>query len=398
MLVHAERLKAKMSEQGLDAVVATTIENVHYLSGIWNVTLQMFPHEGQCYAIVTQDRPAEPIMVMPTLEVDQVLDGFDTIRGTHTFGTFYREEPVGVTLLEHEQRLRSMSLLENAAPNSLEALVVALKRAGLADKKIGIDEIGFAPGYMQKLGEALPQASLVPVTSLFRWVRRVKTPEEIRRIRASAHVTESAIIAAAGIAREGVTEAELAREFERSIVSQGGVPRFALIRFGRNAVAGQVRPDRTALKRGDTIWFDVGCTYEGYWSDLARNFSLGEPSARARQIYDAMLQGEERAVEAARPGMTGAQVFDLMMEGARAAGMPNYRRHHLGHGIGAEVYEQPLVAPTNQEVVEEGTVLNVETPYYEFGLGALHVEDPIVIRSSGNELLTTLGRELHILY
>ncbi|MBK8025010.1 MAG: aminopeptidase P family N-terminal domain-containing protein [Chloroflexi bacterium] len=245
MLVHAERLKSKMAELGLDAVVATTIENVHYLSGIWNVTLQMFPHEGQCYAIVTQDRPTEPFMVMPTLEVDQVQDAFDTIRGTHTFGTFYREEPVDVALLAYEERLRSMSRVENASPGPLEALIAALKQMGLADKKVGIDETGFRVGFMEKLAEDLPQGSFVPAAAAFRWVRRVKTAEEIRRIRASAHVTENAIIAATAIARGGVTEAEMAREFVRSIVSQGGEPRFALIRFGRNAVAGQVRPDRT---------------------------------------------------------------------------------------------------------------------------------------------------------
>ncbi|MFO7323114.1 MAG: Xaa-Pro peptidase family protein [Chloroflexota bacterium] len=397
MLVHVERLKAKMAEQGLDAIVATTIENVHYFTGIWNVSLQMFPHEGQCYALVTADRPTEPFLISPTIEVDQVLDGFETLRGAFTFGTFYREDPVGVELNDAERRLQSLADLSKAQPGPLEALVAALKSAGLANGKIGVDELGLRRGFWEKLAEALPGAEFVPATEMLRWVRRVKTAEEIRRIRASARVTENAIMAAAAIARQGVTEYELAREFERSVVSQGGVPRFTLIRFGRNAVAGQVLPDRTPLRRGDTIWFDVGCTYQGYWSDLARNFSLGEPSKRAQTIYNAMLQGELHAIEATRAGMTGGEVFDLTLEATRAAGAPHYRRHHLGHGIGAEVYEQPLIAPGNAEVLEEGTVINIETPYYEYGLGALHVEDPFVVREGGNELLTTLGRELHII-
>ena len=57
MLVNEQRLTQKMNEVGLDAIVATTLENVHYLTGVYNVTLQMFPHGGQCYAIVTPDRP-----------------------------------------------------------------------------------------------------------------------------------------------------------------------------------------------------------------------------------------------------------------------------------------------------------------------------------------------------
>lgn len=397
MLVHVERLKARMAEQGLDAIVATTVENVHYFTGIWSVSLHMFPHEGQCYALATADRPAEAILVAPTIEVDQALDGFDTLRGAFTFGTFYREDPVGVELNADERRLQSLADLSKAQPGPLEALVAALTSAGLADKKIGVDELGLRAGFWDKLAEALPQATLVPATELLRWVRRVKTAEEIRRIRASAHVTQNAIAAAASIAREGVTEYEMAREFERAVVSQGGVPKFTLIRFGRNAVAGQVLPNRTPLRRGDTIWFDVGCTYQGYWSDLARNYSLGEPSERAQTLYNAMLQGELCAIEATRAGMTGGDVFNLTLEATRAAGAPHYRRHHLGHGIGAEVYEQPLIAPGNSEVLEEGTVINIETPYYEYGLGALHVEDPFVVRAGGNELLTTLGRELHVL-
>jgi len=124
---------------------------------------------------------------------------------------------------------------------------------------------------------------------------------------------------------------------------------------------------------------------------------LGEPSARIRTIYDAMLKGEEQAIMQVQAGMTGHEVYELTMQATRAAGMPAYRRHHVGHGIGAEVYEQPILAPNNAEVIEAGSVVNIETPYYEFGLGALHVEDPFVVAASGNRVLTSLTRELIVI-
>ncbi|MDL1902918.1 hypothetical protein FBR02_19390 [Anaerolineae bacterium CFX9] len=179
MLVNVERLRARMSAEGLDALIGTTIENVHYFSGIWSTSLQMFPREGQCYAVVTIDRPAEPVMVTPTIEVDQVLDGFDTIRDTVIFGTFYREPPVNGVLTEEELRLSRMSDLSKAFPGAVEALVAALKQLGLADKKIGVDELGLKPGFLERLSQELPLATFVPATELLRWVRRVKTPEEI---------------------------------------------------------------------------------------------------------------------------------------------------------------------------------------------------------------------------
>jgi Xaa-Pro aminopeptidase len=394
MLVHTERLKTKLAEHGLDGLIATTLENVHYFSGIYSVSLSMFPYEGQMYAVVTADQPTEPFLVGPTVEIDQSLDAFPGVRGAETFGTFYREPPHEVELVDWEPHLTEISVNQVVNASPVDALVKILQRAGLADKKVGIDELGLRDGYLEQLKEKLPQAEFVRVNSLLRWVRRVKTEEEVNRLRSAARITERAIVATSGIAREGITEYELAREFERSIVSQGAIPRFTLIRAGRNAVAGQVLPNRTPLKRGDTIWFDVGCTYKGYWADIARNVSLGEPSQRARAIYEAMKIGEEYAIAEVRAGMSGKDVFELTMKATREAGAPHYRRHHVGHNIGAEVYEQPIMAPNNEELIEIGTIVNIETPYYEFGLGALHVEDPFVVRENSNEVLTTLTRDL----
>jgi Xaa-Pro aminopeptidase len=397
MLVNILRLQARMDEEGLDGLVATTLPNVLYFADFYSIALAGFPYDGQCYAVITRDAPGRPLIVTSTVELDQMLDGHarDAVR----FGTFYREGPFdGAGLTEDEQWLKRASMETEGAAGPFDALVTALGRLGLADKKVGIDELGFQAGFAEALAEKLPQARFSQVSGMLRWVRKVKTEEEIRRLRASAHITEQAIAAAASIAREGVTEYELAREFERAIVGQGGRPQFTLIRIGRNAVAGQRTPGRTALQKGDTIWFDVGATFEGYWSDLARIYALGDPGERARSLYAALLEGEEVGIARTRVGMTGEELFNVTMEATRAAGHPGYRRHHVGHGIGAEVYEPPILRPGNTDLIEDGTVVNIETPYYEFGLGALHVEDPYVVRADGrHELLTTLGRELHVL-
>ena len=147
------------------------------------------------------------------------------------------------------------------------------------------------------------------------------------------------------------------------------------------------------------IGFDVGSRYEGYWSDLARTYSFGEPSARVRQLYRAMVLGEQAGIDQTRPGMTGGEVFKLTMQAVRDNGEPRYRRHHVGHSIGAEVYEQPILADGNDVEIEAGMIINIETPYYEFGVGAVHVENPFVVAAQGPNVLLTSGtpRELVIL-
>ena len=76
-----------------------------------------------------------------------------------------------------------------------------------------------------------------------------------------------------------------------------------MIKFGRNGIGGQVLSNRTGLRKGDTIWFDVGSSYRGYWSDLARTFSFGEPSVRVQTLYRAMVAGEQAGIDKTRPGM-----------------------------------------------------------------------------------------------
>ena len=393
MLANIERLQKKMDAEGLDGLVAATHGNVYYLTGVSADAIRLFPGEGQAYAVITRDAPGDPIYISSTGESDQVMDGF--AQRSLTYNKFYREGPFGgIALTDWEQRLYDISVPTTPAASPLDAILAALDQLKLSTGKVGVDALGLRLGYLQQLQEKLPAAKVVDATQTFRWIRKVKTPAEIQRLREVTWIVEQAIASAVAIAREGVTEAEMAREFDRSIVSQGGRAQFTLIRFGRNGVAGQIIPSRSRLQKGDQIWFDVGAYYNGYWADLARIFVLGEPTARMKEIYRALLLGEQAAIDQTRAGMTGGQVYDLTMAAARQAGLGHYRRHHVGHGIGAELYEMVGIAPGVDELIEDGTVVNIETPYYEFGLGALHVEDPFVVHPGGNELLTRSSREL----
>src|SRR5690554_2524565 len=118
MLVNTQRLQKAMDEKGLDGIVAATLPNVHYFAGFWSLALSGFPYEGQCYAVVTRDEPAQPVVVSSTVELDQVQDGLAAgfpIKDTVIFGTFYREGPVfDVQLSDDEKYLKSISMERDA--------------------------------------------------------------------------------------------------------------------------------------------------------------------------------------------------------------------------------------------------------------------------------------------
>ena len=92
--------------------------------------------------------------------------------------------------------------------------------------------------------------------------------------------------------------------------------------------------------------------------------------------------------------MTANAIFVTAVEATRKAGIAHYRRHHVGHGIGLDVYDMPILNETTSTPLEAGMVLEVETPYYELGFGGLQVEDTILVTDHGHERLTGSSNEL----
>ena len=119
----------------------------------------------------------------------------------------------------------------------------------------------------------------------------------------------------------------------------------------------------TTLELADYICFDIVCTYRGYRSDIGRVVSFGEPSARLRELYSASKQGQDRAFELMRPNVEARAVFEGAVQRVRETGIPHYQRHHVGHGIGVEFYDMPVLSPGVETKLEEGMVFEVETPY-----------------------------------
>jgi len=395
---NVDRLARKMDAAGVAGLVAATAENIAYLTGIVSVPLRMFPHTGQSFAVVARDAPGSPVFVSSACEVDQALDADVPLRDVLAHGTFYRELGPASTLTARDRELAQFTVDAPRYATPTGALLAALRTAGLAGERIAVDDDGVLPAVAAGIREAPGgPAATVPAGALLRDVRKVKTAAELDRVAAAAALAEAGIRAVAGVAAPGLTEIEMVRTFERAVVAGGGRPEFTLIKIGAGAVAGQTAPTLTKLERGDAIWFDVGCTLAGYWSDIARVYSLGEPAPRLAELYAGALAGADAAVATARPGMTGGELFNLVVETVRENGIPHYRRHHVGHGIGTEVYDRVLLTPDNTDGLETGTVVNVETPYYEFGLGAVHVEDPFVVCPGGNRLLTELDRGLQVI-
>ncbi|MCK5522404.1 MAG: aminopeptidase P family protein [Thiomargarita sp.] len=388
MIYNLERLKQQLDTHHLDAVIAATRENILYLAGFDPVIKTLNPYYGQCYAVITRADPERVNIVHSIGEVDQLLDAATPLGQVHCYGRFYREHISLIELTDEEKQLQQWSIVDNAYESPEQALSALLIALNLKNSRIGYDQNGFSQTALAGLQSNLPNAQLVEVSEILRFVRRVKTAHEIEQLTRSACCNEKAITQTVDNLYEGMPETEISRLFELSLVEQGARPALTMVKIGRHAVGGQRRQQKEIrLFPGDILWFDSDALYQGFWSDIARVYAYRYAPAGSER-YEALACGMNTAIAKMSPGMTGCEVFNLTMTAVHEAGFSDYRRHHVGHGIGLEPYERPILAPTETESIEAGMIISVETPFYEFGFGALHIEDPILIGNETNRILT----------
>jgi Xaa-Pro dipeptidase len=395
MLMNTDRMSQLMAANDLQAVIATTAENVTYCSGFWALT-QWVRRGPQTYVLWPSSGTSEAEIITSTSMLDLVADQKPWVRRVRRFGEFVIERNEIALLDGLDQRQAELYALPDEQ-SALTALCNAIRDAKLSAARIGIEMLGLAPGYLDALKHALPAAEFIPGDAILRNCRAVKTEAEIGRLRHSAEIAEQSIASALEVACEGATERELALAFHERTAREGGFPVLGCIGFGTRSAMTNVQPSHCRLQPGDIIRFDVGGRYEHYRADIARIAALGEPPSKAVTYHRALHAGVQHAYEILKPGLAARDLFEAVVETVRCSGLPHYRRTHVGHGIGLDGYDAPDLAPSSSEIIEEGMVLCVETPYYELGAWGLQVEDMIVVRSGGPESLMQTDGSLIIL-
>lgn len=382
------RLLRVLEAEHLDALVATTTENVFYTTGLRSISHALF-RGLEVYAVLTRKGTG---LVVPVIETTSLASESIDVDRVGCYGTFffaYAPDPGDVG-----RKVRELGATPSATP--ADALAAVLADLGGLGGRVGLDEAGIFHPTWERLAARLAGTTLLPAYQIFRSARMVKGPEEVARLERAARIAEAGIAAVLAMLRPGVTERQAAHVYEQEVVRQGAAPFFTVITIGERAALADVQPSDRALRPGELVRFDLGCVVEGYRSDIARTAVLGAPTDRQARAYAAMLAGERAAIAAMRPGVPVSRIFDTAMRVTREAGVPHYQRHHVGHGIGLEPYDPPTINAATEMTLEPGMVFCVETPYYEHGWGGVQVEDAVEVTPTGARMLTQSSQELQV--
>ena len=354
------KLELAMAERGLDALVATSPENVAWASGAAPPS-QKTVRSRLAAAIVPRHGGSELVAI--------ALEG-----------------PVVRT----QSRLDSIRLYEEFVEDPVLVFADSLRQRGLDSGLIGVEETHLSHADYEKLATALPAARLVRADALFAELRMVKTPSEIAAIRDIGTAAET--IAAEVFERFGAgsTEREIANFVAERYAEAGGDGLTMLVvASGPRSAAVNAPPTGRVLEPGDMLRLDIIGTKGRYHSDVARTAVVGEPTAEQQRVYDLLLGVHHRCLAALRPGALTSGVYRIYRDAMDEAGLPPY--HFVGHGLGITLHEDPFVNALSSIPLEEGMVLCIEPLTLLEGRFGVQIEDEVLITADGYEPFTQAG-------
>ena len=402
-----DRAAGMMRKAGLDALISTSPASAAYLTGYtcWidplfkeymgspGASAYLVPQ----YTLVTPDRgPA--LILNPVFAVNASGLRLGEVRtyGKPSIDMDAAPGDMGDDDCRLHQLLRQSSGLENPT----DALVALLRDEGLGDAIIGVEMEVLHPEHREALLGALPEAVFKDCTNLIRLMRMVKSPREIALLETAAGISEHAAALSLAMARPGHSVQELVERYRVVTASMGAA--FDHLCYGDRG-RGIATRTQYVLERGDFLYVDYGCVYEGYYSDAGVTLVLGGLDSGMMEKYRALVDCEARAIELIRPGVRSSVIADTMQSVLRDAGISHSFPH--GHGVGLEVRDYPIIVPENglrirdecvdvssDLALEEGMVICLEASVFAFGSGSLHCEQSVVVTADACRSLVQQDR------
>ncbi len=229
--------------------------------------------------------------------------------------------------------------------------------------------------------------SLVETENMIEKQRMIKDEEEIENIKKACRVTDECFEHIVDYIRPGMTEKQIAREIDYYYYKHSeGLSFDTIVASGENSSKPHAVPTDRRIQNVDIITIDMGCKINGYCSDMTRTIFVGEVPEYIKPVYDLVLKNQEQALQDMKDNANTKQISKMVDNDFR---LNNYDLiHALGHGVGLEVHEEPILSINSEHTLKENMVVTDEPGIYIAGQFGIRIEDTVLITKSGCESLT----------
>ncbi|MGD9794692.1 MAG: M24 family metallopeptidase, partial [Acidimicrobiia bacterium] len=319
----AGRVRERLAEAGVDALVLTNLRNIRYLTGFTGSAAVGFVLPDRL-VLLTDGRYRDQA------SIQLAASGVDA------------EIVVAITVAAQAQA---------AGP-----IVSGLARLGLeADHVSWSRQRAFAADWF-------PDAQLVPTSGIVEAERAVKDTAEVARIAHAASIADEALRRVAPSLGDDKTEREIALALDdlmRQLGAEG--PSFdTIVASGPNSAMPHHQPGGRRILEGDLVVCDFGALVDGYASDMTRTFVVGDPSSQQREMLELVCAAEQAGVDAVRAGAAAVDIDRACREVIVAAGRGEQFSHGTGHGLGLDIHEIPFLGTAATATLAPGNVITVE--------------------------------------
>lgn len=306
--------------------------------------------------------------------------------GIHVFSDFRFQEQIQCEAPQVRAVMRKKSLTEELAR---AAGRLRLRRIALQGDHVTLAQ-------RKTLVKHLGASRLTVVDDQLLQQRAVKDDSEIHSIRRALGIQQEAYRRTLRFLKPGVTESQVAGYLEYQMRQLGaGGPGFpTIVAFDANASLPHAVPGARKLRKGSLVLIDWGARWNGYRSDLTRVVAVGKMAPRMRDVYKLVLEAQRAALDAVAPGKRLADIDAVARKIIDKAGYAKNFGHSLGHGIGLDIHEQPVLSQRAKGVLEPGHIVTVEPGVYLPGVGGVRIEDDVLVTVRGREILSSLPTDL----
>ena len=347
---HIEKIRSKLPEYGLDAMMVTSDSGERYALGFHGVTRE----EAQ-YS--TDSRYIEAA----------------------------QEQITGAKVVLVEQGLGHLALARNFIQDR------KLHNVGYESARMSVDA-------HRRYSQELP-CILTPAQALLDGLRASKDEGELALMRRAQDITDEAFKAILSFIRPGMTEREIAARLVYELLRRGGeqVSFDPIVAAGANGSRPHAVPGDQVVDAGMFITMDFGCKVGGYCSDMTRTVALGQPTQEMEAVYAAVLAAQKAGINAARAGVPGREIHQAGLRVLQEAGYGEYFTHGFGHSLGIDIHESPNASPREETLLPAGAVISAEPGVYIPGRFGVRIEDVLILKEGGCEDITRSPKDLIVL-
>ena len=354
---HIAKIQNELVKEGLDAILITDEKNQRYAAG--------FPFTDG--AVLVSREKAWLITDSRYIEAASAAAG----------------DCCAVQLYD-----RSHGLYELVRQALTEA---GVQRLGGEEQKLNYAEY---TGLEKTLG--LP---LLPAQAVLSRLRAVKDEEELENMREAQRISELALAETLPLIRPGMTEREVAAELVYRMLRHGseGNSFDPIVVTGSKTSLPHGIPGDKVIQSGDFVTMDFGSLKGGYCSDMTRTVAVGSATEEMRSIYAVVLEAQLAGIAAAKAGVPGCEIDGAARKVIQDAGYGEYFGHGFGHSLGLDIHENPSANPRGKTPMPAGAVVSAEPGIYLPGKFGVRIEDVMILRDGGCEVITKAPKELIIL-